>query len=94
MLEIDCHHTEEKLKEKQSKNENLHEEITAVKNQVFDFNLQNKKLLEENRSMALIVEKYENERKTILDKYNSLTEEMEKVYNLLKIEFKFKNKCI
>jgi predicted RNase H-like nuclease (RuvC/YqgF family) len=79
VLEIDCMQTEEKLKEKQVKNETLHEELTSSKNQLFDFNLQIKKLTEENRSLNSIIEKYENERKTLLEKYSSIAEDVEKV---------------
>ena len=82
VLEIDCQHTEEKLKEKQTKNEGLHEEITSIKNQVFDFNLNNKKLQEENKSLTSMIEKYENERKTITEKCNNMTLDIEKVINL------------
>ena len=79
VLEIDCLHTEEKLKEKQTKNEGLHEELNNSKNQLFDFNLQNKKLTEENKSLNTIIVKYENERKNLIDSYNKLSEEFEKV---------------
>ena len=79
VLEIDCLHTEEKLKEKQTKNEGLHEELNNSKNQLFDFNLQNKKLTEENKSLNTIIVKYENERKNLIDNYNKLSEEFEKV---------------
>lgn len=79
VLEIDNHHTDQKLKDKQVKNESLHEEITVMKNHVFEGNLQNKKLLEENKGLALLIEKYENERKRILENYNNMTNENEKV---------------
>ena len=91
VLEIDCMQTDEKLKEKQVKNETLHEELTCSKNQLFDFNLQIKKLSEENRSLNSIIEKYENERKTLLEKYSSIAEDVEKVIESY-VELKFKIK--
>ena len=91
VLEMECHNIEEKLKDRETKNENLHEEITIMKNQNFDGNLHIKKLIEENRSLLMIVDKYEHDRKSILEKYNNLTNEIEKAFIVLIIRIPISN---
>lgn len=81
VIELESKNNEFDVNEKNKKIEALHQELNEMKNQVFDFNLQIKKLGEENRNLNTYIDKYELERKMILDKSKLMVEEAEKVSN-------------
>lgn len=82
MLEIDYNNAENSLKEKANKSENLLVEMNKIKNQNFEINLKNKKLIEENKSL----EQCELDMKSKVDKYHHIHDEAQKVlYHLISL---------
>lgn len=79
VLEIDYNNAENIFKEKTSKSESLQVEMNNIKSQNFEISLKNKKLTEENKSLSSIIDQYELDRKNIVEKYNSLHDEAQKV---------------
>lgn len=71
VLEIDLNASENKIKEKNKKIEDLQHEYSNLQSQFFDASLKYKKFLEENTSLKGLVEHYEKERKEFLDKCNT-----------------------
>lgn len=53
--------------------------MNNIQSQNFELSLKNKKLVEENKSLTTIVEQYETERRNIIEKYNVINEEIQKV---------------
>jgi len=79
VIEIDLNSTETKLKEKQSKIENLQHEMANSQTSHFEATLKLKKLQEENKNLNSVVEHYEKERKDFMEKYSSYNDELQKV---------------
>ena len=84
MLEIDYNNAENTVKEKANKIENLQVEMNNIQSQNFEISLKNKKLTEENKSLSTIVDQYELDRKNIVEKYNQLNDEGQKVILIIK----------
>ena len=84
VLEIDYNNTESVLKDKAGKVDGLQLELSNLQSQNFELTLKNKKLVEENKSLGTIVEQYETDRKNMLDKYNSLSDDTQKVFIVCK----------
>ena len=84
MLEIDYNNAENTVKEKANKIENLQVEMNNIQSQNFEISLKNKKLTEENKSLSTIVDQYELDRKNIVEKYNQLNDEAQKVILIIK----------
>ena len=66
VIEIDLNSSEECLKEKVDKIEQLTKELTTLQNETLNLNLKNKKLTEDNKNNKSIIEQYEIERKSLL----------------------------
>jgi len=81
VIEIDLNSTESKLKEKQTKLENLQHEMGNIQTSHFEAALKIKKYSEENKNLNSVVEHYEKERKDFMEKYNSYNDELQKVSN-------------
>jgi hypothetical protein len=64
-----------------TKTESLQIEINNFQSQNFELSLKNKKLIEENKSLTTIVDQYELDRKNLVEKYNSMNDEAQKVMN-------------
>ena len=78
VIEIDLNSAEELHREKDEKIEKMMKELNGLKNELLNANSKNQKLLEENKSKENIINKYKNEHKDIIDKYNSLNESIKK----------------
>ena len=74
VLEIELHTSEEKMKEKSKKIEELQTELSNVQAQYVEYSLKFKQLNEENTSLKDIVDRYEKERKDILAKCSEYNE--------------------
>ena len=90
VLEIDYNNAENTVKEKANKIENLQVEMNNIQSQNFEISLKNKKLTEENKSLSTIVDQYELDRKNIVEKYNQLNDEAQKVILIIKQSFDMK----
>ena len=77
VLEIDLNNNESKLKEKQTKIDSYQVELSSLQTQIFETNLKHKKIIEENKSLSLLLDHNEKERKSLYDKYNSFNEELQ-----------------
>jgi hypothetical protein len=64
-----------------TKTESLQIEINNFQSQNFELSLKNKKLIEENKSLTTIVDQYELDRKNLVEKYNAMNDEAQKVMN-------------
>jgi|LauGreDrversion4_2_1035121.scaffolds.fasta_scaffold1285661_1 hypothetical protein len=62
-----------------TKTESLQIDINNFQSQNFELSLKNKKLIEENKSLTTIVDQYELDRKNLVEKYNSMNDETQKV---------------
>ena len=64
--------------------------MNNIQSQNFEISLKNKKLTEENKSLSTIVDQYELDRKNIVEKYNQLNDEAQKVILIIKQSFDMK----
>ena len=80
VLDIDYNNAENNLKDKIIKLDNLQLEHNNTQSQNFELSLKTKKLTEENKSLSSIVDQYETDRKSILEK-------TQKVYTNIILEF-------
>ena len=73
-----------RIESQANKIENLQVEMNNIQSQNFEISLKNKKLTEENKSLSTIVDQYELDRKNIVEKYNQLNDEAQKVILIIK----------
>ena len=84
VLEIDLNSNEHKLKEKQTKIEGYQGEMSNLQTQIFETNLKQKKIFEENKSLNLLLDHNEKDRKSLYEKYNSFNDELQ-IVKILKL---------
>lgn len=82
VLEIDLNSSETKFIEMQKKIESLNQENNTNQGLLFEACLKNRKLIEENKSLSLLHENSEKERKNLLEKFNNFNEEITKVFKI------------
>jgi len=79
VMEMDIDINEAKLIDKNSEMEELRIEKNNLETALLEANIREKKYLIENKNLNAVVEHYENERTAFMEKYNSYSDELQKV---------------